>query len=469
MSVRFIIIISVICVFAISVANAREILSQQFIVAKVNGYPITLRDVDKSIKRQVDQLHQSLTDVASDAIEQLVISYLLEKDTSGNYVPTTAEIEKAADLYQGEIAKVVANDDAQSNYLKKRIATLAVYNEKRTLLVTVKEQLEKKGIITIVLPTSERLETALLPKTTVAIINHDQITASEMESFAALKLYQLRGELYFLRKKSLEGIIADTLLRSEANSLGISMSELESSWSRENVSDYKIKQYMESQKAIGKEISYDSAKPYLEFTSWYTNREKNIAKVKIHAQIDYFLEMPKQPFITPKKIYNKYSEMISNSDSANIYFYSNIGCKQCRETYRVMNNLLADHPEIVVEYVPFIPINDVASLYGQILLSCASKQRKHKQMINVLLNKNPRDVGQNWLSESEIESFIVQNRLDKKQFQLCLNDTTIQDYIERESNEATNIGFSEAPAFVVNGVPLQGYHTIEDILAKYQR
>jgi len=441
--------------------------------ADVDGSVIYISNVDASIKSQVEKLNASIQAVYSETLYQLLSDHLNTNNKSLDSGEN--KLDAIINTYAHELDKLTTLNINQTRYLRRRIASKyrdvsdADANQKQL------EKLQQQAKLVISLPGPEIIETPVNPKLIVARLGAFTIHAAQIEDLRKLKLFQLRGELYLLRKRSLEKLVDQALLERAAKTQGVSLIELENSLRNANAPDRDIEAFMQSQKELGKSVDRNKAISYINYRFRYGKREQLIRSQRGQANIKYLLYVPVRPlFHIDKEIGVEYGaskdeEKVKSKREPDIVLFSNYNCDVCRQSYQQIEKLLSNNPKLIVKQYDFMQLTDTVALDAALLANCANRQGKYQAMKNYFLTSPPPSRNKTWLDNSQLNGFLSDNGIEPEPFHQCINDVAVQQKIDDMSALANKIGFDSAPAYLLRGIPISGFQTSEELRRKLDK
>lgn len=449
-------------------ASNQKSVGGEELAAMVNGYNISLSQVDENIRRQVSRIHADLNYTVKSTVTDVMHDYLVAESKEKNATTRKIRIKEVLRDHKKEVEQLVKNDDPQSQLLKERMAQQYLESTNRKEFAKTLHQLQQNNDLNIDIPLASQLESPLPQRLILANIDGIVIHAELLEKKAALKLYQLRGELYLLRKKALEKLIEQYLLQQESEKRGVTITKLANHKNNPEIEDQKIDEYIAQQKILGKVYTRAAVKPYLEYRMRYSLHEQFVMGLKDKANITYLLEKPELPrFLVNDKLGTKLSvhKNENSTEPSDIFYFSNYRCDQCRTTQQQIQKLVETHPDVTIKYFDFVPLTDLLALNAAILARCSGNQGKYNEMRSLLLNTPPLSIGDSWFKAEQLNKFIRRNNIKKGVFNKCLNNVNIQKQVAMETEEALRVGFRDPPAFVVSGKPLSGLQTAQDLIS----
>ena len=138
------------------------------------------------------------------------------------------------------------------------------------------------------------------------------------------------------------------------------------------------------------------------------------------------------------------------SDSATIVLleFTDLHCPFCAKYHKtVWPQLKTDYVDtgkvlFVGKELPLSKLHPKAA-YAAVALRCAAKQGSYTDAKNALFEKGAQ------LKGSDLEDIIVDNNLDKTNFDACLKNVSIHNKITNSLLDAKKLGFASTPTFVI--------------------
>jgi len=132
--------------------------------------------------------------------------------------------------------------------------------------------------------------------------------------------------------------------------------------------------------------------------------------------------------------------------------YGDFGCSTCRawEKQGVMPKILAKYGDSIRFVWRDLPIITDQSPKAAEAALCAFDQGQFWQYHDLLYQKAPA------LSVSDLKSYAAQLGLDAARFNACLDSGQHAAQVEADLHDGLNRGFRATPAFLINGKPLLG-------------
>lgn len=131
-------------------------------------------------------------------------------------------------------------------------------------------------------------------------------------------------------------------------------------------------------------------------------------------------------------------------------------CESCRQFYPYVKMILEENPgrvQLVVRYAPFHP----NSRYAIKILEAARKQGKYWETLEVIFQHQPEWGSHHNPRPELIWNYLPQVGLDLEKVQADMKDPAIEEMIEKEVKDLTDLGVRGTPQFFVNGKPLETF------------
>jgi hypothetical protein len=312
--------------------------------------------------------------------------------------------------------------------------------------------------VKLTVPQSHALETHLPAKLVVASIGNDPIRAAAVEEKEALRLYRLRGELYLQRRRNLDGLIEQRLLRLEARRQGMSMEELENSLARPSVvTNAELEEFVSRERAAGRTVEDpERVRPYLAFQKTYRRRANLLEAARAQTRIEVDLRPPVRPHLP---LETAGGVTFGSSEGHVLVVYTNYRCALCRATHREIDRLLEGKRPPRIVFRDFV--RDPIAMDAAALVRCAARTGRAAAMRTLLLSIDPPASGAAWLSAEGMESAAHSTGMTVKSLRGCTRSPEIRGQIDQDTRAAQRLGFDDPPAFVAAGIPLSGMQSAD--------
>jgi protein-disulfide isomerase len=436
--------------------------------ARINGQAVLLSEIDAPSRAKIARLHQALVDQAARTLDRLIDRHLRTSSAaarSPSPKPVTDDAVRAfrssrAEDFEGPFAP--AETKRNPSTAQPAIRHYLEQKARETAEAEARRRLREGHAIKILLPEGPELERPLPAKRTVALVGDVPIRGGALEQAAALRLYRLRKEIYLERQHNLETAIENRLLNAEARRRGVSTENLSAKMARDAaVGDEELKAFMQAERAAGRPVSDpERARQYLAFRKAYTRRTALVERLRASARIDIRLEEPAPPRL-PMTEAN--APVLGAQGGPRLVVYTNYRCTPCRATHREIDRLLAADRNVRVIFRDFIPVYDPVANEAARLSRCADRLDAFRRMRNELLTRNPPAFGETWYQDDALRSLSGRLGIDRAALVQCLSSAEIGEAIERDTAQALELGFEEAPSYIAGGIPLSGMQSAESL------
>lgn len=298
----------------------------------------------------------------------------------------------------------------------------------------------------------------------VAKIGDKAITRQELESPIASHLYNLQLEIYNLKRKSLDQIIADLVLREEAERRGIPLQQLlaEVSASQSiDVSDAEVEKYYRENRSRlanwkGSEQQLkDEIRSSLERQKSY---QHTMAYAKSLGEKEGLTTYLVEPPLPNAKVSVGDAPTQGPSDAPlTIVEFSDYRCPSCRKQFSVdeqIKKLYRDNIRWVFKAFP-LGGNELSRRAAE-AARCAGEQGKYWQYHDLLFLSDKE------LDKDQLTALAGQLGLQQDEFNACLDSSKYRAEIEADSQEARKAGVDRTPTLIVNGKMHPGGLTLQD-------
>jgi len=438
------------------------------VAARINEQALWFSEIDAPSRPKIVRLHQALADQAARTLDRLIDRHLQTSSAATRSPPPKPVTDDAvrafrssrADDFEGPFAPTettsnpAAGEPAIRHYLEQKAL--------ETAEAEARHHLREGHAIKILLPEGPELEQPLPPERTVALVDDVPIRAGALEQAAALRLYRLRKEIYLERQRNLETAIESRLLNAEARRRGVSTEDLLAKMAQDTtVGDEELHAFIKAESAAGRPISDPGrARQYLAFRKAYTRRTALVERLRASARIDILLKEPSPPRL-PMTEAN--APVLGAQGGPRLVIYTNYRCTPCRATHREIDRLLAADRKVRVIFRDFIPVYDPVANEAARLSRCADRLGAFRRMRNELLTRNLPAFGETWYQDDALRSLSGQLGIDGAALVQCLSSAEIGEAIERDTAQALELGFEEAPSYIARGIPFSGMQSAESL------
>jgi protein-disulfide isomerase len=295
----------------------------------------------------------------------------------------------------------------------------------------------------------------------LAEINGEAITVKDLEDALGSRLAKLEEQLYDLKRRELDSLIARRLLAQEAVRRGISVPALldaEVTAKVGLVSEKEIEDFYHQNKARmrGDETeARQKIRAFLQQQKLNARRDAFVESLRSRGQVVVRLSPP--PAIRVEVSIHGAPVRGSADAPVTIVEFSDFECPFCKQTRPTLKQLLERYPgkvRLVYRDFPLDSIHPQARRAAE-AARCASDQGKFWEYHDVLFTQSPE------LALEDLRRYGGQVGLDVTKFDACLTAGVYKAAVQRDLDEGTRLGITGTPAFFINGRILSGAQPIE--------
>ncbi len=442
------------------------------IVAMVDGQPIFMREIDELSTAQLSKIRDELGALLARTVDRLIDERLRsltvpEPSEELSQLPATPSVaDEEVRSYRATPEKDVIGRrsvEGVASESDEQTALLRYYLEQKAREAAdaqMRQRLRQGHMIRLSFPRPQELEFPMTQERQIAQVDNTWIRAVEFEQAAAWRLYQLRGEIYRERRRSLESAIENALLGNEARRRSMTTEALLAELSaKESVSETEIQAFTTAEQEAGRPApTAERAHVYLEFRKAYDRRQRLLKKLRDSSPIEILLKPPPIPRLP---VVDTGVVVLGAKKGKRLVVYTNYRCPSCRAAQQEIDTLLAQDKQVRVIFHDFIPGYDPVATEAAYFTRCAAQWGVFPRMRQELLTREPPSFGQHWYKESELPQLVHRLRVKKRlEFLECLG-TDVYKAIEHDTANARELGFDAPPAFVAEGIPAVGAPSAE--------
>jgi len=287
----------------------------------------------------------------------------------------------------------------------------------------------------------------------VATVGGREIRRSEVDELLLAQIMPLEQQLYAIRKAALDNLVITVLLESEASRRGLTLDELRKALTAtsEIVKPTEVEDALAENLAAFGSMSRDEAKERLrldlETQKRLANYKQVVAELRQKAVVRIYLEEPRWPLALSSK---QAPVLGGNNSPVTIFEFADFQCPYCRESQRVLKQLLKDHGQDVKLVFKHLPLEMHTQAFAAARAAfCAGEQDRFWEYHDALFTTSSLDA-------NVLQKTARSLKLDLQTFDACLISDHSKDAINRDRREAAYLGISSTPTFFVNGKMLQG-------------
>jgi protein-disulfide isomerase len=295
----------------------------------------------------------------------------------------------------------------------------------------------------------------------LAEVNGETITAKDLEDALGARLSKLEEQIYDLKRRELDSMIAQRLLAQEAARRGISVPALldaEVTAKVGLVSEKEIEDFYQQNKARmrGDETEVrQKIRAFLQQQKLNARREAFVESLRSQGQVVVRLSPP--PAIRVEVSTDGAPIRGAADAPVTIVEFSDFECPFCKQTRPTLKQLLERYPgkvRLAYRDFPLDSIHPQARRAAE-AARCASDQGKFWEYHDVLFTQSPQ------LAFEDLRRYAGQLGLDVAKFESCLAAGVHKAAVQRDLDEGNRLGITGTPAFFINGRTLSGAQPLE--------
>ena len=295
----------------------------------------------------------------------------------------------------------------------------------------------------------------------LAEVNGEAITAKDLEGALGARLAQLEEQIYDLKRRELESLVAQRLLAQEAAKRGMSVAALldaEVTAKVALVTETEVEAVYQANKSRlpGDEAAArDRVRAFLQQQKLGAQRERFVESLRSKAKVLVRLQPP--PVVRVDVSIDGAPFRGAANAPVTLVEFSDFHCPFCKQVQPTLTQLLARYPGKVRLVYRDFPID---SLHPQARRAaeaarCAQDQGKFWEYHDLLFAEAPK------ATPEDLGRFAQQVGLDLAKFEPCLSGGIHRAGVQRDLDEGSRLGVNGTPAFFINGRSLSGAQPLE--------
>ncbi len=290
----------------------------------------------------------------------------------------------------------------------------------------------------------------------LAEVNGERITAEDLEGALGARLTKLEEQLYDLKSRELDSLIAQRLFAQEAAKRGISVPALldaEVTAKVSLVTEKEIEDFYQANKARMRGDDTEvrqKIRAFLQQQKLTIRREVFVESLRSQGKVVVRLQPPSAIRV---QVSADGAPVRGAADApVTIVEFSDFECPFCKQTHPTLKQLLERYPgkvRLAYRDFPLDSIHPQARRAAE-AARCASDQGKFWEYHDVLFTQSPQ------LALEDLRRYAGQVGLDVTKFDGCLAAGVNKAAVQRDLDEGNRLGITGTPAFFINGRTLTG-------------
>ncbi len=287
----------------------------------------------------------------------------------------------------------------------------------------------------------------------VATVGTRSITLAEVEQAVALPLYQMEEQRAKLLNESIQHLIEEELLATEAARVGITVPEL-----IEKASESEAVAKLADLPGPVRRTKQPAQKQTLfpqppEEVSRI--RQALLVQLRRHSTIHVNLPRPELPVLN----ISADDDPWTGTDDApvTIIEFSDFECPYCRRNVPILKELLTKYPgKLKLVYRDFPGPNHQQALSAAEAAQCAAEQSRFWEYHDALFTRQAPTTGWNFFTLAE------ELGLNPSRFDACMKENRYREEVLKDLRDGLKLGVTSTPTFFINGRPLVGARPLAD-------
>lgn len=304
------------------------------------------------------------------------------------------------------------------------------------------------------------------PDTVVATFGNGQkVTFGELNERIKEPLANLDKQKYQLRKRGLEGLVTERLVKEEATKRNITEDQLLKAEIDDKIPappEEKIKEVFEGAKGqLPPGATYEQMKPQIvDFLSGQQKQEvaqKFFESLRQNANVKYELPEPARGPVERKQVAATGPSKGPENAPVTIVEFSDFQCPFCSRAIGTVDEVTktyGDKVRLVFRQFP-LDFHKQAQKAAEASL-CANDQGKFWDMHDKLF------ANQSALGVDDLKKYAAELKLDTAKFNACLDSGEKAATVKADQADGSKVGVNGTPAFFINGVMLSGAQPFDE-------
>src|SRR5262244_65862 len=295
----------------------------------------------------------------------------------------------------------------------------------------------------------------------LAEVNGETITAKDLEGALGARLSKLEEQIYDLKQRELDSLIAQRLFAQEAARRGISVAALldaEVTGKVSLVTEKEIEDFYQANKARMRGDDTEirqKIRAFLQQQKLTARREAFVESLRSQGKVIVRL----QPPATIRVEVSTDGAPIRGAADApvTVVEFSDFECPFCKQTHPTLKQLLDRYPgkvRLAYRDFPLDSIHPQARRAAE-AARCADEQGKFWNYHDILYANHPK------VSEENLKNLAKEVGLDVNAFDRCLSSGKFKATVQRDLIDGAKLGVTGTPTFFINGREISGNQDLE--------
>jgi protein-disulfide isomerase len=292
----------------------------------------------------------------------------------------------------------------------------------------------------------------------VATVGNRSITRGEVEGRVKSKLIEVDNQRFEILRDGLDEIIAEEVLKDEANARGVTVEVLEEQEVIKKTpqpTDEQVKQVYDENKDALDNAPFDTAKPYivelLKQQGAAERKNEFVNELRVKYKVQVALKAP----VIEVGTGGRPSRGGGANAPVTIISFSDYECPFCKRAEGTVEKVLTTYGDKVRFVHRDFPLSfHQHAQQAAEAARCAEAQGKFWEYHRKLFASDD-------LSTVKLKTLAGESGLDQKKFDECLDKQQFKDAVAKDMADGNSVGVNGTPAFFINGRMLSGAQPFE--------
>ncbi|MEN6441286.1 MAG: thioredoxin domain-containing protein [Syntrophobacter sp.] len=291
----------------------------------------------------------------------------------------------------------------------------------------------------------------------LAKVGDDVITDHRLEVLLGSKLFELKKDIYRMKKEKLDQVLVESLIQKEARERGLTVEQLIDEAvpaAKFSASDQEIDKYLQENSERLKD--WHGSTPELRSrVKLFLEQQKRSQGLNTYARtldqkygVEILLPAPQPPIVA---VGTENAPSLGPADApVTIVEFSDYECPACRATHDTVKKLRATYGNKVRWIFMDYPLRRHKFAFKAAEAAhCAAEQGKFWEYQELVFARDRLDL-------EHLINYGAEIGIPADAFRKCLQDEKHKATIEKSTRDATFAGIDRTPSFIINGVLLTG-------------
>lgn len=293
-----------------------------------------------------------------------------------------------------------------------------------------------------------------------AFINGRPVSEKEIDELIGSQLYSLQERIYQLRKRALEDLVVQLVLKSEAANKGVTVEQLRQQLASAEVEvsqgdvDRAYTENLEILERMNEDEAKQRIRLELESRLRIDRYKAAVAQLLSKATVETHLIEPVPPF---SRMGAEGPSKGPANAAVTLVEYSDFQCPYCKQAAATVKSLMQIYGSKVRFIFKHMPLSIHPDAFQAARASaCADEQGKFWEYHDLLF-------GSSDLSDSALKKYGAQLGLNMNDFNICLAAEKSAAIVRRDMHEAVRADVQGTPTFLINGRIVRGVKNVEEL------